>query len=231
MKRFYRDVRVERTDLGWHVALDGRPIRTQGGAPQLAPTEALAKLLADEWERQGDTLDPGLFHHRDTIDYAIDVVANDREPVIDKLLDYAGTDTLCYRAHPDEPLFSRQDSVWEPLLQAIEAREGLRLHRVSGVIPRDQPLAALKALRRRLDKLDPYALAALEQLTSLSASLCIGLAALEPDADGRILWDAANLEEDWQAELWGEDAEAAARRARRERDFMAAIDFARAARA
>lgn len=230
MKRFYTAVTLEPRQEGYTVLLDGRPIRTQGGHPQIVPSERLAGRLAREWEDQGEVLDPARFVARDLADYAIDVVAPDPAAMADKLLAYAETDTLCYRADPDEPFWHRQQEVWEPLLTALESREGVRLERVSGIIHRPQKPATLQRLRVRLAGLDPFALAALETLVSLAASLCIGLAALEPDADGDALWDAANLEEDWQAERWGADEEAAERRTRRRDAFLGAMDFAAAAR-
>ena len=228
MRRFYKDVTVAQTELGWTVHLDGRPIKTQGGKPQVLPTETMAEMLAAEWRSQGEKIDPSSFRFRDMADYALDVVASDPEPVVEKLLGYAETDTFCYRAEPEEPLFRRQHEVWEPLLTAFEAREGVTLHRVSGVLHKPQPKPALARLRARLENSDPYRLAALEQLTSLAASLCIGLAALEPDADGDALWSAASLEEEWQADLWGREEEAEVRRARRKGDFLAAMEFAQA---
>lgn len=230
MKRFYKDVSIAPLDGHCTVMLDGRAIKTQGGQPLLLPASAMARLLAHEWESQGEEIDPSAFRYRDMADYALDVVAPDPAALIDKLLGYAETDTLCYRADPEEPVFRRQQEVWEPLLAAMEAREGVKLHRVSGVLHRAQPRASLETLRKRLEKLDPFTLAALEQLTSLSASLCIGLAALEDNAEAEALWDAANLEEDWQAELWGKDWETEERRTKRKGDFLAALEFAKAAR-
>lgn len=229
MKRFYTDVTVAEAGDAWIVHLDGRPLKTQGGRPQAVPSRAMAELLAAEWAEQGDEIDPARFRFRDMADYAIDIVRKEPESIVEKLLGYAETDTLCYRADPDDALYRRQSEVWEPLLAAAEAREGVRFQRVSGVLHRAQPAESLARLRERLDKLDPFTLAALEQLVSLSASLCIGLAALEPDADIAALWNAANLEEDWQAERWGHDEEAADRRARRETDFSAAATFGDAA--
>jgi chaperone required for assembly of F1-ATPase len=228
MKRFWKDATVEDTGGGWRVILDGRPVRTQGtGAPQVVPTRALAELLAREWAAQGPEIDASAFPCRDMSDYAIDVVAGARGETIAKLLRYAETDTLCYRADPDEPLWKRQQSLWEPLVTAFEAREGVRLDRVSGVLPRPLRAETLAALRPRLETLDPFTLAALETTTALSASLCVGLSALEPGSDPEALWDAAELEETWQAELWGSDALAEERRARRKRDFLRAVEFAR----
>ncbi len=231
MKRFWKTVTVEPKDDGWRVLLDGRPIRTQGGAPQIVGSRELAELLGGEWAAQGETVDPAAFPLRDLADYAIDTIAGTRADLVAKLLRYAETDTLCYRAHPDEPLWKRQQDVWEPVLTAFEAREGVRLERVSGVLPRPQPPATIAALRSRLEGLDPFTLAALEELTSLSASLAVGLSALAPEADLAALWDAAELEEAWQAELWGAEPLAEERRARRRADFLRAGRFAAAARA
>lgn len=230
MKRFYREAAAVQGEDGWHVALDGRRVKTQGGNVLVLPNEATAGLLASEWAAQGEEIDPRGFAMRDLADYALDVVAKDKPAAVVALLRYAETDTLCYRADPDEPLWKRQQELWEPLLCVCEAREGIRLQRVSGVIHRAQDEAALAALRARLEAMDFLTLAALTTLASLAASLVIGLAALEPDADGEALWAAANLEEDWQAELWGRDEEAEARRARRKADFLAAMKFADAIR-
>ncbi|NQX94706.1 MAG: molecular chaperone, partial [Erythrobacter sp.] len=57
-----------------------------------------------------------------------------------------------------------------------------------------------------------------------------GLSALEPEADAERLWDAASLEEEWQAEQWGRDEEAEERRERRTADFLRACEFAKLAR-
>ena len=231
VKRFYREATAERGADGWYVALDGRRVKTQGGNVLVLPNEASARLLADEWAAQGEEIDPGGFPMRDLADFALDVVAPDREAAVAALLRYAETDTLCYRADPDEPLWKRQQEVWEPLVTACEAREGIKLQRVSGVIHRAQDEAALAAFKARLEGMDYLSLGALTTLASLAASLMVGLAALENDADGEALWDAANLEEDWQAERWGRDWEAEERRAKRRGDFLAAIAFAAALRA
>ena len=229
MKRFYSDVSVVEAEGGWQVALDGRPVKTQLGHPQVVQSRALTDALAEEWARQGDEIDPGEFLFRDHADHAIDVIAPARDEAIAKLIAFAETDTLCYRADPEDALFERQQERWEPVLTRLEDRHSIRFQRVSGVMHRPQSEATLAGLLGHLETLDDFALSALSVLASLAASLCIGLEALQPDADGAALWHAANLEEDWQAEQWGEDAEAAAARERRKADFLVAMEFARLA--
>ena len=229
MKRFYKDVTVEQGAGGWQVMLDGRGIKTVQGKPQFLPTQALAEMLASEWSAQGDKIDPATFPLRDMADYAIDVVPTDPASVIAKLCEYGETDTLLYRADPDEPLYARQQEVWEPIVAGFEQREGVKFKRVSGIMHVDQDAAALDRLRARMEGFTPFTLAGLELMTSLAASLIIGLAATGEDADAGTLWDAASLEENWQADLWGRDEEAEERRAKRRDDFLRAHAFTFAA--
>ncbi len=229
MKRFYKQVAEEPAESGWRVTLDGRAIKTAGGRAQIVPCQALAAALAREWADQGEEIDAARFPLRDLADYAIDIVAPGHDRAIGDVLAYAETDTLCYRADPDEALYERQVEVWEPLLAAAEQRWDVHFERVSGIVHRAQPEATLARIKAVLAAHGPFSLAAVQTLASLAASLTIALAALEPDANAEALWNAANLEEDWQADLWGKDTEAEARRAHRFATFAAAMRFARLA--
>ncbi|MGY6551298.1 MAG: ATP12 family protein [Erythrobacter sp.] len=231
IKRFYRDVTVEKAAGGWQVMLDGRGIKTVAGAAQILPSCVLADALAAEWARQGDKIDPADLPLRDMADYAIDVVAAGTPAMARQLVAYADTDTLCYRADPDEPLHARQLQVWEPLLEGFEAACGVRMVRVSGIIHRPQDSAALARLEALLHEKDAFVLAGVEAMTRLAASLVTALLALETasEAAARELWQAVCLEENWQADLWGRDPQAEERRARREADFLRAWRFARLA--
>jgi len=232
IRRFYKDVTLASQAGGFQVMLDSRGVKTVGGAPQIAPTAALGEALAAEWARQGEKIDPASLPLRDMADYAIDIVAADPASVAEGLIAYAETDTLCYRADPDEPLHARQQAVWEPLLAGFEATHGITLVRVSGVLHRPQPPESLALLRARLLTLPPFVLAGVEAMTKLAASLVTALAALDAahEDEPRALWQAVCLEEEWQADLWGRDWEAEERRERREADFLRACAFARLAK-
>ncbi len=230
MKRFYTDATCAAVDGGYQVMLDERPLKTVGGRPQIVPSQALGEALAREWSAQGEKLDPTGFIMRDQTDFAIDVVASDPSDTVERTLAYGETDTLCYRADPEDALFARQNEQWEPIIEAVEQREGVRFARVSGVVHRAHPDTTLPALEAHLNALDPFALAGLHTMTSLAASLCIGLEAMVERADPDRLWDAATLEEQWQAELWGRDAEAEdAHNAKREA-FRSAFNWSKLAR-
>ncbi|WP_369410173.1 ATP12 family chaperone protein [Erythrobacter crassostreae] len=232
MKRFYDTVAFGQVEGGWQVTLDGRRLKTVKGAQQIVPSAALAKKLAAEWDVQGEKLDPALFPLRDTTDYAIDVVTADIAAQAEKVVAFGDTDTLLYRADPDEHLYAKQQEVWEPLVTAFEAREGITMVRVSGIIHKAQSGESLDKLRTRLEGMSGFELAGLESMTSLTASLIIALSAADAgtEAEAIELWRAASLEEEWQADLWGRDLEAEDRRTKRQSDFLKAWEFIRAAR-
>ncbi len=230
MKRFYKQVTKAPVEGGWQVQLDGRGMKTQVGSPQVVPSEKLAQLLAKEWDDQGEEIDPKSFIFRDMADYAIDVIAKDRDELIRGLLLYSQTDTLCHRADPEDALYQRQLELWEPLVTACEAKHDIRLSRVSGIQHKPQDPETTAKLTRLLEGMDHFELAGLQTLTALSASLVTGLAAMEEDAEAESLFAAANAEEDWQAELWGWDGEAEQRRAMRLQAFTRAMHFLAAAR-
>lgn len=229
MKRFYKSVDVTKADDGWQITLDGRGIKTAKGAAQIVPSRALADLLASEWDSQGEKLDPATFPMRDMADYALDIIAEDRAKIAQTLTQFGDTDTLLYRADPDEPLYKRQIEVWEPIVTAFEEREGIALTRISGIIHKPQSKAALAHLNTRLAKQTPCVLAGIEAMTNLAASLIVGLSAGEGAHDPMELWQAASLEEDWQADEWGRDEEAEERRAKRQADFLKAYEFVQSA--
>ena len=230
MKRFYKAAATGEREGGWQVLLDGRAVKTVGGRAQIVPTRELAEALAAEWAAQGEEIDPAGFVLRDMADYALDVVGPDPDQAIRELVPYGETDTLCYRAEEGDSLRREQDIVWEPLLTAVEARLGVRFERIGGIMHRPQPAETLARIEAVLREQDNFGLAALRNLAGLAASLTLGLAALEPGTEADELWTAANLEEDWQAERWGRDAEAEARRALRRDAFLASARFAALAR-
>jgi len=229
MKRFYKDADPVAMAGGHGIALDGRPVRTPGRALLVVPTPALAQAIADEWHRQDADIRPETMRMTGLANAAIDHIANDPSKFARDIAAYGGSDLFCYRATSPAALVARQADVWDPLLAWAAQRYDIALRTTAGVIPVDQPPATLARLHAAVAALDPFTLAALSTLVSLSGSLVAGLALVEQAHDLDAIWDATDLDERWQAELWGEDAEAAARTALRREEFETAAQFCRLA--
>lgn len=221
MKRFWTEVTLDSRA----IALDGRPVRTPGRAPLILPTDPLAEAVADEWRGVGETLDPRHMPLTGLANAATDRIAGDPATFAAGLARYGESDLLCYRAAEPPELVARQAAAWDPPLAWVQHRYDVHLDVATGIVHRAQPPATIARLSEAVAAYDAWHLAALSPLVTLTGSLVLALAlaerAIEPDA----AWSAAELDEDWQAERWGQDALAAEARAARHRDFAAAIRF------
>ncbi|MEJ7927861.1 ATP12 family protein [Sphingobium sp. AN641] len=230
MKRFYTDVSVTQGADGWSVALDGRPVRTPARALLALPNEALGQAVADEWRAQGDEILLESMPMTGLSNAAIDQIAPRRASFAQGVAAYGESDLLCYRADAPQTLVDRQAAAWDPLLDWARGRYDVTLRVTQGIIHVAQPPETLVRLGAAVAALDPFTLAGLSTLVSLTGSLVCGLALVEGAQDPDIIWAASELDEMWQVERWGEDAEAAARRARRHQEFAMSWAFCAMAR-
>jgi chaperone required for assembly of F1-ATPase len=221
-RRFYKSVTVSE---GRQVLLDGRPVKTPAKAELTLPTPGLAKAVAEEWEAQRDVINPHAMPLTKLANTAIDRVPTSRDAMITELTDYAGNDLICYRAASPQDLVRRQSAVWDPVMLWARDRLQAPLKSTVGVVHLSQSPEALAACRRRFEALDRFSLVALHDLVALSGSALLGLMVLDGELDVEVAWQAANLDEIWQNEQWGEDFEARNRRELRWTDFRAAARF------
>jgi chaperone required for assembly of F1-ATPase len=227
-KRFWTDVSVRAVPGGFEVLLDARVLKTPGKVSLLLPTEQLAKAVAAEWAGVEGLVKPHLMPMTRLANTAIEKVAPLRAEVIEEILRYGGSDLLCYRAEAPSALIARENEVWSPLLDWAAKALGARLTVTSGIIAVDQPSEAMDALRKVVTAHDHFALTALYDMTAISGSLIIALAAAN-DHDPESLWRAARLQEHVQSEQWGVDEEAAALELLKKSDFLNALRFLKAA--
>lgn len=222
MKRFWKDVTVDAERV---VRLDDRPVRTPGRVPLALPTPALAEAVADEWRGVEETVDPRAMPLTGLANAAIDRIAADPAPFAEGLARYAETDLLCYRADSPPELVERQDAVWNPLLDWARDRYDVHFTLVTGIMHQPQPEATVERLAQAVAALDPFRLAALSPVVTITGSLVLGLALLEGAADSDAVWQAAHVDEDFQAEIWGEDYLAIEAREAKRREYDAAVRF------
>lgn len=208
MKRFYAEVTLAAGPEGHALLLDGRPVRTPGGRPLTAPDTRLGEAAAAEWRAQGARIDPATMPVTRFLNSVIDRVQGREAAAIEDVLAYGPTDLLCYRAEGPESLVRREAETRDPPLAWIARAHCVRLPTVTGIRPPQLDEAALEALRRAVARHDALHLIALHDATKLAGSVVLGLALVERALDRAAFWRAAMLEEDWQREQWGEDAEA-----------------------
>ena len=212
-RRVWTEVLAVRDGDGFLIMLDARPLCLPGGARLRVASEPLADAVAAEWQAAG----------RDTPDGTIapdglpmtrlaatlqERVSPDRAPIVASLLGYVDGELLCYRAtHPAE-LRARQGAEWQPWLDWLAGRHGIRLRVTEGVMPVSQPQEARAATEAVLLAQPDAVLAALGVLVPALGSLVLALALAEgalspPDAIRLALLDELD-----QLSRWGADREA-----------------------
>lgn len=221
-KRFYTAVDVAPADGGFAVTLDGKPVRTPARNGLVLPRRSVAEAVAAEWRAQGEFVDPGTMPATRLANSAIDGVAVETAAVADETAHYAGSDLLLYRAEAPERLARRQAEAWDPVVAWAEERFGVRFRLAAGVMPIEQDGAVVRAVRDAMPE-DPFVLAGLNTATSLTGSVLLSFAVLDGRLAADAAWAAAHVDEDWNVELWGEDEEAARRRAFRRAEMDAAV--------
>jgi chaperone required for assembly of F1-ATPase len=227
MKRFYKETAVDLGDGGHRVLLDGKPMRTPAKAVLVVPTRALAEAIAAEWGEVPDKADINASHLPLTRLAAtgLDRVTTQRARVIEDTAKYGGSDMLCYRAGGPESLVKRQQETWQPLLDWADERYGARLVLVEGLAFVEQPADAVARLHDAVATHSDLGLSALYNLTHISGSLIVALAVAEKRLSAVDAFAAAQLDELYQVERWGEDPIATKRHEGIRHDIAASARF------
>ena len=221
-KRFYTSAAVGKAESGgFTVTLDNRPIRTPSGRIVAIPSREIAQAVAAEWEAQKETIDPLTMPMTRFANSVVEAVVDQAGAVADDIAKYFNSDLLFYRAGHPEGLVAREAKHWDPVLFWAADELGAHFILAEGIVHVRQPDQAVAAARAALPD-DPWSIAATHVVTTLTGSALLALALSHGLLDADQVWAAAHVDEDWNAEQWGADEEAAERRAARSVDFRAA---------
>ena len=225
MKRFWKTVEVVREEDGWAIRLDERPVRTPAKAPLIVPSEKLADAIAGEWRDSPEKVDPRAMALTGIANAAIDRVAPGKDAFAAGLARYAEADLACYRAEGPSGLVECQAEQWDALLAWARRRYDVDFVMTPGLMHVAQPQATVERLTHAVESLDAFHLAALSPLVTIGGSLIAALAVIEKAIPPEQAWEAVSVDERWQIDQWGADAEAVAALENRRSDFLAAARF------
>ena len=207
-RRFYKTVDVAPDGEGFAVRLDGRTPRSPAGRPLVLPTQALAQLSAAEWDAQAEQIDSTRMLATRWAWTALDRAPVHRAEMVEEVVRYAETDQLCYFADGPSSLVERQERRWGPMLDWAGAKLGVQFHRAQGIGFKPQPPEALQEIRKLAGDLDDFDLTGLTAGAALFGSAILAFALQRGAVTADAAFDLCRLEEDFQEERWGVDAEA-----------------------
>lgn len=210
-RRFYKTADAAPAPGGWAVRLDERIAKTPSGAPLALPTEALAGQIAAEWAQPSTVIDYAGMPLTRLAFTALDRTPGAREATAAEAARYAEADLLCYFADGPRALAERQSREWGPQLDWAERDLGVRLIRAAGVTHQKQPPESLARARTLAAELDDFTLTGLAFAAALYGSTVLAFAVQRGALAAEAAFELSRLDEAFQEEAWGVDAEAAAR--------------------
>jgi chaperone required for assembly of F1-ATPase len=222
-KRFYKTVSISDDN---RILLDDRVIKTPMKATLILPNRALAEAVAREWSSQGEFISPGSMKMTKLANTAIDRITTERSKILSEIVQYAGSDLVCYRALSPERLVRRQAELWDPVITFVNERLGVAFTVTSGVVYSQQKPQSLSQFGEHVQRLDAFKLVAFHHAMTQTGSALLTCMILEHAIGRDAAWHAAMLDEEYQSEEWGRDDEADIRRANQKSEFDAAVRFA-----
>lgn len=211
MKKFYDIAGFQSRDGGFSVQLDGRPVKTPMGLVLSAPTRTLAVEIVREWDAQKDKIVPRSMPLTQLLNTAIDRVGAERKSIVEKLVEYAGADPICYYASEPHDLVQRQSERWGALAQWLENSTGIRLVMTAGITHVPQPVATSSQWRKQIGEFDEMGLTAFQATVAALGSVTAAYALIAGHLSAQQAFDAAFLDELYQMEKWGADPEITAK--------------------
>ncbi|KAK2460595.1 hypothetical protein APHAL10511_007065 [Amanita phalloides] len=207
-KRFWKEVGIEKHGESFAVTLDKRPLKTPSGNALLLPRNKtlVASLIATEWDNQEKMIKPHALPLTSLAARAIDAFKEKetRTDIHASLLRYLDTDTICfYQDHPSH-LVDLQTKHWDPLHEWMQKTYDVKIQNTNSIIFNSQSDETKQKLRKVLEGLDQWELAAMERATMTTKSFIIALALVKRYIGPEEASSAAHVEVNSQIERWGE---------------------------
>lgn len=231
MKRFYKLVSYGAArNGGFIVQLDGKPVKSPAKRELLSPTEKLAQAIAAEWSAQQKVIEPETMPLTQILTTQIDLVSEQRDTMTDEVLKFLNTDLICYRTDEPQAMAKAQADIWDKWVDWMSDRCGVKMQTTTGLAALTQDQKLHERLAADVSAMDDVSFTVFQLAVPLTGSAVLALAFVEGEATSEDLYDAANVEENYRAEIYNEDFYGSAplqeqKQAAMRRDLRAARQF------
>lgn len=151
-------------------------------------------------------------------------IPEQRSLILDKLVEFSLTDMMLFWGQNKE-LVAQQEKIWGPLLQWVEQEFDTKLKTTQNLDVPEQDQKLAYRLNFELQKLSDRQLVAFYAMALRTRSVLLALAFVKGKINAQEAFQAAALEEIWQAEKWGKDEEAESRRQTMQQELEEIQDF------
>lgn len=218
----------------FEIQIDGQTLLTPAQHGLRFVSEELANAVALEWQIQDNKKRPS----RDTyilpetcpltclVFTEIDRVSLRPESFVVEIMNYFNSELVCFRVPEPEDLVMRQSNAWDPVLDWLERRYGVRLEVSQNLLSESCSHDSRERLETIVTGFTGAGLTALQDLTSSLGSATLALAVLDGHVSVGGAYDLADLERIYQAEIWGWDPDVEAARAHKKMDLEHTFRYA-----
>ncbi|NQZ14426.1 MAG: ATP12 chaperone family protein [Alphaproteobacteria bacterium] len=219
MKKFYTMVSANKVDEGYAIQLDGKTVQTPLKQDLVAPTQALADAIVQEWSAQDEDVKPDTMPLSQILITAIDKI-RDRDAITDNMMKYLDTDLVCYWAKKPPELAAKQKEVWGRWVKWFDEHFEVPLYTTKKIEAMKQEEEAHKRVWNYIEALDDYYFTLLHILTSLTGSIVVSLAFCEEEITPEEVFNVVKLEELFKSEIYNEDVHGAAPNEEKDRENL-----------
>lgn len=159
---------------------------------------------------------------------ALKDVSQNREAVIDKLVEFSGTDMLLFWGE-NKDLIERQQQLWQPILDWAQQTMDMELKTTQGIDVPEQDEETGTRMRAFLNSLSDRELLAFFKAALDMRSVLLAAALVKGRLTAEQAFEAAFVEELWQSENWGVVEEAQQRREELKAELIEIENFLKSA--
>nr|CDS28499.1 ATP synthase mitochondrial F1 complex assembly [Hymenolepis microstoma] len=192
------------SEPGYEILLDKSRLRTPGGNVLCVPHEGLALAIAQEWDSQKQNIKRFTLALTNICSHVIDnPTERSKEKIVNGIMEFADTDTICYRVETPEELHAEQEEKWGPILNVIQTQYNFRPPVTTGfdlafISPKSREL-----ITSHLLSYNRWGLVGIQTCVENLKSLWLTLAMVDGYITSKRAVELSRLEQTFQEKRWG----------------------------
>jgi len=213
MKKFWETIEIKKkSSKEFYILLDDKKLKTPLKNELVLSNYLMAKEVLKEWDQSSDIIKTDDLVFYGLLSTAIDRVREEKNSYINDIINFIDTDLICYRADNPIDLVSFQNKHWDPVIILIEKYINNNVGVFKGVMPSQQNSKVHHKIKNLVVGLNDVQISVLHRITNLIGSVFLALCILKKDLSNKQAFELSFLDELWQAENWGYEEDASAKR-------------------
>ncbi|XP_070581078.1 ATP synthase mitochondrial F1 complex assembly factor 2-like [Ptychodera flava] len=204
LKKFYKSVSITQSGGLYEINLDKRKLKTPMGKIFTVPSEPLAIAVATEWEAQEKTIKKHTMPLTSLCNSALDnPTERSKETIIQSILHFLSTDTVCFREEQPPELYALQQNEWDPILEWVNKRYEVNIQATTSLLGPEITPEIKHVFEQHLRVYNSWAIVGYESAVQSLKSLILTAALIDRHLTVEEAVSLSRLEYAFQTAQWG----------------------------